>query len=370
MVEANIRDWIALSLAHRIGPSLFWHLVERFGSPTAVLDAAQNDLKQVRGLGAERLTALAGKDKLRTSAVGELTRLHKLGGRAILHHEDAYPELLRQIAQPPPVIYTYGRHELLTVFSVGVVGSRAATSYGRRISHKLGKDLGNADICVVSGLALGIDAEAHAGCLDSGGATIGVLGCGLDVVYPVKNRRLFEQIRSRGLLVTEYPLGTKPEAFRFPARNRIIAGLCRGVIVVEASKKSGSLITVQYALEQGREVFAVPGQIDSAKSAGAHWLVQQGATLIVSADDVLEHLSIRPVNRKERDSGNTPLPDLDLDSAVLLPIVEPYPQSREELLQRSGLTPQQLQGALLNLELNGLVELLPGDEVRRIVAIK
>lgn len=370
MTEAKTRDWIALSQAHRVGPSLFWHLVDRFGTPTAALSASPNELKQVRGLGTECLAALSGRDRLRRIATDELTRLEKLGARAILYSDDAYPELLRQIAQPPPVIYIYGRSELLTEFSIGVVGSRAATSYGRRISHKLGKDFGRAGVCVVSGLALGIDAEAHTGCLDGGGATVGVLGCGLDVVYPAKNRGLYEQIRSRGLLVSEYPLGTKPEGFRFPARNRIIAGLCRGIVVVEASKKSGSLITVQYALEEGRDVFAVPGQIDSAKSAGAHWLVQQGATLIVSADDVLEHLSIASAGLNTQHFGNVTLPDLDLDAAVLLPIIDPYPQTREELLHRSGLTPQQLQGALLTLELNGFVELLPGDEVRRIVEIK
>lgn len=370
MTEKKTRDWIALSRTHRVGPSLFWHLVDRFGSPSAVLDASQNELKPVRGLGVERLAALAKGEQLRSDAADELIRLEKLGARAILFDDAAYPELLRQISQPPPVIYIYGRCELLDMLSVGVVGSRAATSYGRRISHKLGKDFGSAGVCVVSGLALGIDAEAHAGCLYVGGATIGVLGCGLDVVYPGNNRRLYEQIRSRGLLVSEYPLGTRPEGFRFPARNRIIAGLCRGIVVVEASKKSGSLITVQYALEEGRDVFAVPGQIDSAKSAGAHWLVQQGASLIVSADDVLEQLSVASGGMGNKAQVNVTLPELDLDAAVLLPILEPYPQSREELLHKSGLTPQQFQTALLTLELNGLVELMPGDEVRRIVVLK
>lgn len=335
-----------------------------------MLDALPDDLRQVRGLGAERLAALARKDRLRSRAADEMARLEKLGAKVILYDDAAYPDKLRQIPQPPPVIYTYGRCELLGEFSIGVVGSRAATSYGRRIAHKLGKDFGNAGVCVVSGLAVGIDAEAHAGCLDAGGPTIGVLGCGLDVVYPWKNCRLYEQIRSRGLLVSEYILGTKPEGFRFPARNRIIAGLSQGVVVVEASKKSGSLITVQYALEEGREVFAVPGQIDSAKSAGAHWLVQQGATLIVSADDVLEYLSVASAPMGDKVPVNTPLPELDLDAALLLPIIEPYPQTREALLRRSGLTVQQLQGALLTLELNGLVELMPGDEVRRIVELK
>jgi len=370
MTETKRRDWIALSQAHRIGPSLFWHLVDRFGSPTAVLEASQRELQLVRGLGAARLAGLARKEQLRSSADDELIRLERFGGQAILYGEACYPELLRQTAQPPPVLYACGRSELLAEVSVGVVGSRAATSYGRRVSHKLGKDFARAGVCVVSGLAVGIDAEAHSGCMEGGGATIGVLGCGLDVVYPWKNHGLYKRIRSEGLLVSEYPLGTNPEGFRFPARNRIIAGLSLGIVVVEASKKSGSLITVQYALEEGREVFAVPGQIDSARSAGAHWLVQQGASLIVSADDVLEHLSAPSSAARTSFSGRAMLPKLDLDSALLLPIIEPYPQNRSELQHRSGLTLQQLQTALLTLELNGLAELMPGDEVRRTIELK
>jgi len=364
MSDSHATDWVALSLAQKIGTTLFYHLVERFGSPQAVLDATPQELRRVNGLGPERIAALAEKDRLRKAAAEELSRLHKLGAQAIVFADDVYPELLRQTAQPPPVLYVYGRSELLNGYGVGIVGSRAATSYGRRISHRLGKELGSAGICVVSGVALGIDAEAHAGCLEGGGPTIGVLGCGIDVVYPGKNRRLFEQIRSRGLLVSEYPLGTRPEGFRFPARNRIIAGLCRGIIVVEASKKSGSLITVQYALEEGREVFAVPGQIDSDRSAGAHWLVQQGATLIVSAADVLEQLSGAPAGTKVAESGGGVSPEIDAEAADLLSLLEPYPQNRDELLRRSGLNLQRLQGALLTLELAGLVEILPGDEVR------
>jgi DNA processing protein len=212
---------------------------------------------------------------------------------------------------------------------------------------------------------MGIDAEAHAGCLARNGNTIAVLGCGLDVVYPRANRKLYDQTVEHGLIVSEYPLGTKPDGFRFPARNRIIAGLSLGVVVVEAARKSGSLITVQFALEEGREVFAVPGQIDSVKSSGTHWLLQQGAALVVSAEDILEHLPMHLFAGKRDTARPSACPEMDEESSRLLSLIEPYPMRRDELLQCAGLSPARLSELLLLLELDGLVELLPGDEVRK-----
>ncbi len=216
-------------------------------------------------------------------------------------------------------------------------------------------------------MALGIDTEAHAGALAAGGGTIAVLGTGLDVIYPEQNRRLYEQIGESGLLVSEYPLGTSPEGFRFPARNRIIAGLCLGVLVVEAARKSGSLITAQMALDSGREVFAVPGQIDSFKSEGTHWLLKQGAKLVQSAQDVFDELHFE---RHDSDKGwgkDDPVPlSMDSDALHLLSYIEPYPRAREQLGIDAGLPPSRLSQLLLLLELDGLVEILPGDVVRRL----
>ncbi len=365
----KIRDWIGLSLAHSIGPATFFHLVKCFGSPTKVLQASASALKTTAGLKPEHLAALADRDRLRRWAERELSALTRIGGRALICDSDEYPDQLRRISQPPPVIYVQGRTELLKAVCVAVVGSRAATSYGRRVSYKIARDLALSKVCVVSGLALGIDGEAHAGCLSADGETIGVLGCGLDVVYPRRNRQLFDQIRSRGLLVSEYPLGTQPEPFRFPARNRIIAGLSRGVLVVEASRKSGSLITVQFGLEEGREIFAVPGQVDSAKSSGTHWLVQQGATLVVTVDDILEQLSLTGTSGPpEKVADGDGRLHRDPDMAALLAIIDPYPQPRELLLQRSGLPPARVNEMLLTLELEGLVELVPGDEIKRVTS--
>jgi len=363
----TIRDWIGLSFVHGAGPALFYNLINRFGSPTEVLNAPGSVTKEIGSLRSGYLAELSDTGRLRRRAERELSELDKIGARALIRDESDYPELLKHIGQPPPVIYVRGRRSLLNMTSVAIVGSRAATSYGRRVSRTIARDLAWSGLCVVSGLALGIDAEAHAGALDGEGATTGVLGCGLDVVYPRGNQRLFERIKEFGLLISEYPLTTPPEGYRFPARNRIIAGLSRAVVVVEASQRSGSLITVQYGLEEGRDIFAVPGQVDSVKSAGTHWLVQQGASLAVSAADIVEQLTIDPgCRRSQVKDCNDSRPTLKPELEELWSMIEPYPQFREALLQRSGLQPEQFNEALLVLELEGLIETVPGDRVRKL----
>jgi len=276
--------------------------------------------------------------------------------------------LLQQLVDPPPVLYLLGRVELLANPCVAVVGSRAATSYGRRTAFNLGRSLAALSVTVISGLALGIDAESHAGALAGTGNTVAVLGCGLDVVYPQQNKDLYAQIAARGTLVTEYPLGTRPEGFRFPARNRIIAGLSQGVIVVEAARKSGSLITAQMALDYDREVFAVPGQVDSCKSEGTHWLLQQGAKLVQRVDDIIIELDI--TGKKNQAAMAVLQPedhkDMEPDALALLQYIEPYPLMRDILLEKSGLSPARLSELLLLLELDELIEILPGDKLRRI----
>jgi DNA processing protein len=219
---------------------------------------------------------------------------------------------------------------------------------------------------VVSGLATGIDTEAHCGCLDGQGKTIAVLGCGLDVVYPRSNKTLYSQIAEQGVLVSEYALGTRPEGFRFPARNRIIAGLCHGVVVVEAARKSGSLITVQHALEEGREVFAVPGQIDSAKSNGTHWLLQQGASLAVSAADIIDSLGLGSNEPAIVGDGPGSVVELEAETAALFGLIDQYPIQRNVLVERSGMSPAKISEHLLLLELEGLIEILRGDQIRRV----
>ena len=364
---SSIQDWISLSLVPGLGINGYWRLLDYFHSPGDVLQASRKQLCQVPGIREKQIAGLASRETVLPRGRDELAKLESIGGEALSFEDPGYPALLRQISDPPPVIYISGKKELLKENSVAIVGSRAATIYGRRTAYSLAGSLAGYSVTVVSGLAHGIDAEAHAGSLAVGGDTVAVLGCGLDVVYPRENRDLYRQIAEQGVLVSEYPLGTQPEGFRFPARNRIIAGLSKGVVVVEAAKKSGSLITAQLALDYGREVFAVPGQVDSYKSAGAHWLLQQGAKLVLGAEDILEEFpgsaagraDQRLVGKSDRVLG------LDPDADTLLSHIEPYPQTRDQLIERSGLSPARMSELLLFLELEGLVEVLPGDQIRK-----
>jgi len=364
---ASTQDWIALSLVQGLGVSGYWRLIDHFQSPGAVLHASAQELRNVPGIKKNQIAGLPSTDSVIQRGRDELDKLRIIGGEALGFDDPCYPDLLRKIADPPPVIYILGQKTLLQKKSVAIVGSRAATQYGKRSAYSLAGKLGSFDIAVVSGLALGVDTESHRGILSVGGATIAVLGCGLDVIYPRQNSKLHSEIIARGVVVSEYPLGTKPEGFRFPARNRIIAGLSKGVVVVEAARKSGSLITAQLALDYDREVFAVPGQIDSFKSEGTHWLLQQGAKLVQCAEDIVEelHWSVS-LSRGEGSPDIETIANLDPDAASLLQHVESYPQTRDYLIENAGVTPARLSELLLFLELEGLVEMVPGDKVRRV----
>jgi DNA processing protein len=366
MVE--LVDWVSLSLVPGLGVTGYWRLVDHFGSPGRVLSALPRDLLQVPGIKASQIVGLEQADFVYRRGEEELRRLTRFSGQALIHSDEAYPHLLKQINDPPPVLYVQGRTELLKGSCIGIVGSRAATGYGRRIAFSLADNLSKASVTVVSGLAMGIDVEAHEGALDGAGGTVAVLGCGLDIVYPAQNNRMFRLIRERGALISEYPLGTRPEGFRFPARNRIIAGMSKGVVVVEAAKKSGSLITAQLALDEGRDVFAVPGQVDSFKSAGTHWLLKQGAKLVQTAEDILEELHPgRLLGRSNLKGNENELPqNLEPEARVVLHCLDAYACTRDELMVRSGLSAGRLSELLLLLELDGIVEVLPGDTLRRV----
>ncbi|MEN8190389.1 MAG: DNA-processing protein DprA [Thermodesulfobacteriota bacterium] len=365
---ADLLDWLGLSLVPGLGPAGYHRLLERFGDPAAALVSRPQQRASISRLKIEMGQGVANRNRFRDLASEQLAALEQIGARVLCLDDPLYPESLRQISGAPPLIYLHGDISLLEKSSIAVVGSRAATSYGKRVAALLARGLVESGLNVVSGLAHGIDAEAHRGALSGCGATIGVLGCGLDVVYPKQNRALYSELRQRGLLVSEYPLTTQPDGFRFPARNRIIAGLSLGVVVVEAAARSGSLITASLALDEGREVFAVPGQVDSFKSKGTHWLLQQGAKLVQSVDDILEELQgvfgERCLTTPESTGvqGET----ADPETAALLGLIEPYPMDRDELIRRSGLAPGRVAELLLFLELEGLVEVQPGNKIRSI----
>ena len=363
----EIRGWLALASLPRVGCSLIHRLVKAFGTPAAVLAAGEQVVK-VQGAGAQTAALFSDSSLLKqvqSQALQEYKRATAQGVHIIAFSDAIYPSLLREIHDPPPLLYVKGNLDCLQKTSVAIVGSRAASSYGKRVSFILAGELARAGIVVTSGLALGIDGHAHAGCLDGGGRTIAVLGCGVDVVYPRSHAALYKKVEVHGALVSEYPMGTRPDGFRFPARNRIISGLSHGVIVVEATKKSGSLITARLALDQGREVFAVPGRMDSVKSEGAHFLIQQGATLVQSADDVLQELELATVHFQ--DLGQSPVvDDLSPLESKLLQCLDVYPIDIDLLQIKSEMAASVLYDVLLQLELKGLVRQLPGQQYERI----
>jgi DNA processing protein len=361
-------DWLSLSLVPGLGLGGAWRLLHHFKKPSVVLQSPIAKLSQVEGLRKSQVKGLLSGNDWYKNGEDELRRLQSFGAHVICYESSLYPPLLKQLVDPPLLLFVLGNPEVLTEKSVAIVGSRAATAYGRRTSFQLAEALAGFSLTVVSGLALGIDTEAHRGTLNGGGRTVAVLGCGLDVIYPKQNSSLYGEIAKNGAVVTEYLLGTRPEGFRFPARNRIIAGMSSGVVVVEAAKRSGSLITAQIALDIGRDVFAVPGQVDSFKSEGAHWLLQQGAKLVLNASDIAEEFGITrtaaDVFRGEDSSGNTT--ELDPDAFALLQFIEPYAMSRDDLIGLAKMVPARVSELLLFLELEGLIEILPGDQLRRI----
>jgi DNA processing protein len=372
----KIQSWLALSLVPGMGPVTCNKLVAHFGSPEKVLAASSPNLTAVASLRKESLAALSGEGRqyLEELANKEIERAAEKNIAIIPCDDPLYPALLKNIHDPPVVLYVLGAPELLTCRGMGIVGSRAATHYGKDIAQQMAGSLSRQGFTTISGLALGIDTAAHNGALAAEGKTIAVLGCGLDIVYPPSNHNLYKRIASAGAVVSEYPLGTKPDSFRFPARNRIISGLSLGIVVVEAANRSGSLITASHALEQGREVFAVPGRIDSVKSAGTHTLLQQGAKLVHSINDIVEEFPANVFQQSVEEAGMEEdeqvfFENLSQEEAELFEFIGVYPRTFDEIIKDSGFTPQRINEVLLLLELKGMVQTLPGKSYQRVTSL-
>jgi len=366
----DIKDWLTLVSLPGLGCGLIHRLLASFVTPGNVL-AAGKAVSRVEGVGRQLTAVFTDQpllDRARLWAEKEYERVSVADIHLLCSSDPRYPPLLRTIHDPPALLYLTGNPDCLQKPSVAIIGSRAATSYGKRISSMLARELARSGIAVVSGLAMGIDGHAHAGTLEAGGDTVAVLGCGVDVVYPRSHVALYEQVKERGPLISEYPLSTRPDGFRFPARNRIISGLCMGVIVVEATCKSGSLITARLALDQGREVFAVPGRIDSMKSEGTHRLIQQGAKLVQSSEDVLDELQLAvSMHRVEPDRDVEMFPEeLSPPEKQLLSRIDVYPVDIDELSTKTDCSPGTLHDLLLRLELKGFIRQLPGQQYERV----
>ena len=359
-MAGDIFYWLALSLTHGLGSVLIKRLLDRFKTPEAVFQAPLKDLIQIEGLG-ERVAGEIRKGPLEKAIEREFALLEKAGGRIVTLRDDAYPKRLKDIYDPPALLYVRGELRREDELAVAIVGSRKTSPYGRWFTEKIGRDLAGQGVTIVSGLARGIDSVAHKGALDGGGRTIAVLGCGIDVIYPSENRDLFNQIVERGAVVSEFPMGSRPEGGHFPRRNRIISGLSIGVVIVQASAKSGSLITAKYALEQGREVFAVPGNVGADGSRGTNQLIKEGAKLVESSADILEEV-LPQWRRQEETAQKAEAPGHGLAGGekILFELLGETPYHIDAIIRESQLDPGKVSSLLLNLELKGLISQWPG----------
>jgi DNA processing protein len=357
VVQDERAYWVLLSMATGIGPVRFQRLLEICGGARGAWQATDLELAAA---GLERRTADALRSlRRRMTPEAIASRLTELNIQALTLLDDDYPSNLRQVADPPPVLFVRGRMLPGDVQAVALVGTRRATTYGGAVTDRLARDLAAAGVTVVSGLARGVDTAAHRAALQAGGRTIAVLGNGLDQVYPIENAGLARQIveRDAGAIVSEFAPGVPPDAVNFPRRNRIISGLSIGTVIVEAGDKSGALITADFALEQGREVFAVPGPIFSPMSAGANELLKQGATPITSAQDILNSLS-SSLNTQHSASSTEPLarhvPELGPQETIVWHALGSEPRHVDELARGQAIGPGEVLAALAMLELRGL----------------
>lgn len=362
-VMNTLFPWFALKGVPGIGNHLFKRLLDRFRSPDLVFEASQEDLLQVDGI-TPRIVAAIKANKIRERVKKDFDLVMKKGYQIVTMSDPAYPSLLLQIPDPPPFLYVLG-NLCNSIKNIAVVGSRNATNYGISITKRLCEELAALDFTIVSGMAVGIDTAAHTGALIGKGKTIAVLGSGLERVYPHKNLELFHKIAEKGAVISEFPLLEEPEPHNFPIRNRIISGISLGTVIVEATQKSGSLITARLAAEQGREVFAVPGNINSFKSIGTHSLIKQGAKLVENTQDILEELyplitDDSSNNKiKHKDKINKPL-SLPSEELLVFEAIGHYPVHIDELARKISMEPGKLSGILLKLELHGIVNQAPG----------
>jgi DNA processing protein len=356
----ELEAWLRLAFTPQLGPAQQRKLLAAFGGPQEVLDATPGQLSRAAGTPAAAALS-AGADAGLVAQT--LNWLREADNHLLTLAGERYPRPLLEIADPPVLLFAKGRVDLLGNPAVAIVGSRQATPRGLRDAEAFARAFSDVGLSIVSGLALGIDTAAHRGGLAGIGSTIAVVGTGLDKVYPARNRDLAHRLASEGLLLSEFPLGTPPLASNFPRRNRVISGLARGCLIVEAALPSGSLITARQALEQGREVFAVPGSIHSPVSKGCHWLIKQGAKLVETAEDVLEEIGLGSTATGKRPDEEEPA--LQAEESAVLVAMSFAPVDVDTVCERAGLTPDAASSILLKLELDGYVSRLPGGLLQR-----
>ncbi len=364
---SQLEAWLVLNISG-LSPRVQLALLEAFGSPDAVLGASNDRLLALDGVTAAHVGKLRAA-QAEADVARVLETLGELGAHLVPISDERYPGLLREIDAPPPVLFVRGELTARDELAVALVGTRRRSPYGEIVAGRLARDLVRRGFTVVSGLAVGIDADAHAATIEAGGRTIAVLACGIDVGYPTANLELRERIVASGAVVTELAPGTPPTRDRFPQRNRILSGLSLGTVVIEAPSKSGALITARLAGEQGRDVFAVPGNITSPVSRGCHELLREGATLVETAEDIVAGLGIMLEAVPEREpepERRRKLDDLPGDQRQVLEALSHQPRNIDDVTAECGLAASQVSASLMLLEVKGLARRFPGNQFVRI----
>lgn len=354
----EIDAWILLSKLE-ISPRKRIALLQAFDSPCEIFRASKEALLEVPGIteqNAEKILSLS-KEKVDK----ERRIMEKVGAKLLTILDSGYPPNLKEIYDPPVVLYIRGEIREEDKFAVAIVGTRRPTQYGKNVAHKLASELAQRGFTVVSGLARGIDTSAHRGALEGGGRTIAVLGCGIDIAYPQENKELMEEITQKGAVISEFAPGAPPQPWHFPIRNRVISGLSLGTVIVQAPEGSGALITADLALEQGREVFAIPGNIEDPRSKGPHQLIKEGAKLVEFVEDIITELGIPSPISHPLPPSPTPSLFLPPEEEQLLKFLSYEERYIGDISREAGLPPAQVASLLTLLELKGLVKRLPGD---------
>jgi DNA processing protein len=364
MEHSEIRDWIGLSQVPEVGTKRFISLLNHFGSPGEVFSASQKELERIPDIGrvvAQNIKKFNYWDDVEKQSL----RIGKDRIRFITINSPEYPSNLKNIYDPPPYLFLKGEIKKDDQKALAIVGTRVPSTYGRLITEKISSELAGKGITIISGFARGIDSLSHHYALEANGRTIGVFGSGLDVIYPPENKKLADEIEKNGALISEFLLGTQPEGTNFPKRNRLISGLSLGVIIIEAGIKSGALLTAQLALDQGREVFAVPGNISSKGSEGANWLIKKGAVLVTKAEDILEELKgVLYEDGKKLKMGKSST--LSEEEQEIYELLSSEPAHIDRIAKESELSTPQTLSLLLSLELKGFVKQISGKNFIRI----
>jgi DNA processing protein len=357
----SVRDLLQLAAIPKIGPRKMRALVAHFHDPSEVLRASPRELIRVAGIEKKLASNIIHSRGTERYADDQLKRLNRIGGRIITIWDSDYPDLLKKTYDPPALLYLLGRFLSEDRNAIAIVGTRRPSQYGQTIAEMFTKDLAAVGITITSGLARGIDTIAHAAALKSGGRTIAVIGSGLDVPYPPENRKLMEMIAHQGAVVSEFPMGTKPDATNFPRRNRIISGLSLGTVIVESGEDGGAMITASTALDQNREVFAIPGAITDKRAYGPHKLIREGrAKLVQQVDDILEELGphVRHLLKKER--ASEPVVEMTMFERNIYNALSEQPLHIDSLAETVNTSTADALVNLLSLEFKGLVRQLPG----------